>query len=134
MNREEMYTELNTLKYRIAELEAQLAEPEWVPFPGEIVEVSEGGTQWAVRKFQHMTGVRYGTYGGALWNLARPLSDPNIIQLRPHTPGDPMPCDSDQQVIVNRKSGIEIGVSRFFDWGTWCDDPKYRIVAWAPLP
>ena len=34
MNHEEMQTELDTLKARIAELEAQMNEPEWVPFPG----------------------------------------------------------------------------------------------------
>ena len=131
MNRKEMQTELDTLKRRIAELEAQLAEPEWVPFPGEIVEVSDVGTSWHVARFRsHEDGREFpfrSSPNGVSWKYARPLSDPNVIQLRPHTPGDPMPCDGKSMVVVRIPDG-RIASGKAYSWA-WDG-----IVAWAPLP
>ena len=135
MNREEMYTELNTLKYRIAELEAQMNEPEWVPFPGELIEVRNvGGPEdgWKIRRFVSKGGsvapfVCEGEGNNYRWMNARPLSDPNIIQLRPHTPGDPMPCDGKSMVVVRIPDG-RISSGKAYSWA-WDG-----IVAWAPLP
>ena len=116
-----------------AELEALKAQPEWVPFPGEIVEVSDGLSQWIVRKFHSMRDRRYMTHGGALWNFARPLSDSNVIQLRPHTPGEPMPCRDDVSVIVRFGDGAH--VTDFAGNVYWdaASKPRNAIVAWAPL-
>ena len=129
MNHEEMQTELDTLKRRIAEIEAQMNEPEWVPFPGEIVEVSDAGKEWVVRKFyKYKTGEEFPYVSDfAKWGHARPLSDPNVIQFRPHTPGDPMPCSRAARVVVRLLSG-EISSS---EAGTWVWE---GITAWAPLP
>ena len=111
-----------------AELEALKAQPEWVPFPGEIVEVSDGGSQWIVRKFHSMKDRRYMTHGGALWNFARPLSDPNVIQLRPHKTGDPMPCEGGERVFYRIGGGMLRMIMRAgdLDWS--------KRISWAPVP
>ena len=136
MNREEMQTELDALKRRIAEIEAQMAEPDWVPFPGEMIEVRNNDTDsWLVRV---ATGEVVGgcvqafidgeTNGMFMeWRQARTLSDPNVIQLRPHTPGDPMPCDGKSMVVVRIPDG-RIASGKAYSWA-WDG-----IVAWAPLP
>lgn len=138
MTREEMYTELNTLKYRIAELEAQMNEPEWVPFVGEIVEVSDNDLdeKWTARRFASYSGnaeYRYRSDNGEYWKHCRPLSDPNVIQLRPHRPGDPMPCDDNTRVIYRLRNGDYTTEWAFnLDWGVQ-DYPATEIDAWAPV-
>ena len=73
----------------------------------------------------------YETY----WRHARPLSDPNIIQLRPHTPGDPMPCSGDTKVMVRIKGGrLLTGDADEWDWKCDPHGSSVDIVAWAPLP
>ena len=133
MNREEMQTELDTLKRRIAELEAQMNEPEWHPFAGEIVEVSDFGHDWIVRQitaYNPGDDFPYKTGKGTDWKYARPLSDPNIIQLRPHTPGDPMPCDGHVRVIAHYG---DLDVDNYVI-GQACSRNWKDVTAWAPLP
>ena len=130
MNREEMQTELDALKRRIAEIEAQMAEPDWVPFPGEIVEGRDrDGDEWVVSRFVERVPERCHQWdcGVDMWIHVRPLQDPNVIQLRPHTPGDPMPCDGKSMVVVRIPDG-RISSGKAYSWA-WDG-----IVAWAPLP
>ena len=137
---------IEKLQAQVAEISAELeslkakAEPEWVPFPGEIIEtrayteahtwqlrVATGGTDKMGRVTTYLNGERSGEV--TTWADARPLSDSNVIQLRPHTPGDPMPCDEGRIVFVrytDRDFGYGFGHGSQIHWR--------EVTAWAPLP
>ena len=114
-----------------AELEALKAQPEWVPFPGEIVEVRDNDStpsdRWMVDRFEELEPGECHPFEcqRSVWQQARPI--PNVIQLRPHTPGDPMPCDYKQQVLCRNEYGTwSMGQAAHIVWD--------RVTAWAPLP
>ena len=133
---------IEKLQAQIAEISAELealkakAEPEWVPFPGEMIEVrSSDEDSWRVRiATGEAVGGRVqvfcdGEMGGQFmgWGQARPLSDPNVIQFRPHNPKNPMPCNSDTNVVARLLGGtIRSNCAAAFIWS--------QITAWAPLP
>lgn len=51
----------------------------------------------------------------------------------PHRPGDPMPCDEDEKLLVKREDGSENNswiLARYFDWGK--DNGGDNIIAWKP--
>ena len=136
---------IEKLQAQVAEISAELealkakAEPEWVPFPGEMIEVRSNDTDvWRVRiATGEVVGRRVqvfcdGERGGQVmgWEQARPLSDSNVIQLRPHTPGDPMPCDRKQQVVVRYNGEL----CHSYNAGDAEDRNWYHVTAWAPLP
>ena len=144
---------IEKLQAQVAEISAELeslkakAEPEWVPFPGEIIEtrayteahtwqlrVATGGTDKMGRVTTYLNGERSGEV--TTWADARPLSDPNVIQLRPHKAGDPMPCAPDTLVIVRFCNGIIPNVNRPASEWEWVarGSGGYSIAAWAPLP
>jgi hypothetical protein len=135
MNRKELQTELAALKARISEIEAQMAEPEWVPFPGEIVEGRDSdGDEWVVGRFVECNPENAFPWdcGVESWVNIRPLSDPNVIQLRRHTPGDPMPCDGNTRVLYRLRDGMlrMMGHAEDIDWSA----NGYGVTAWAPIP
>lgn len=136
MNTKELQNELTQLKGRIAEIEKQIKESGWVPYPGEIVEVSDYGEEWVVRRIASCDAEEefpYRCEDGSVWKCVQQLSDPNIIQLRPHTPGDPQPCDDNTRVIYRLRNGDCTTEWAFtLDWGIQ-DFPATEIDAWAPV-
>ena len=119
-----------------AELELLKAEPEWVPFPGEMIEVrSSDEDSWRIRiATGEVVGRRVhvfcdGEMGGQVmgWEQSRRLSDLNVIQLQQHTPSDLMPCERDQHVLCRMANGSwTIGIAHHVTWP--------NVNAWALLP
>ena len=116
-----------------AELEALKPQPEWVPFPGEIVEVRDNDStpsdRWMVDRFEELEPGECHPFEcqRSVWQQARPI--PNVIQLRPHKAGDPMPCEGGERVLYRIGGG---GMLRMImragdlDWS--------KRISWAPVP
>lgn len=108
----------------------------WIPRVGEIVEMSDDRESWYVQKFVDIeegeeTIYRFnGDYES--FTFCRPLTDPMVIQLIPHVPGDPKPYGDANNVIVVFKSGeYDAANPRDFNW----DDDNYEdnIVGWFDI-
>ena len=129
---------IEKLQAQVAEISAELeslkakAEPEWVPFPGEFVLCRNyEGDQWELDRFTgHITDPLGWHCERAAWSYIQPIKNPNVIQLRPHKAGDPMPCEGGQKVLVRYTQTMGIphatGDARDRNWN--------QVTAWAPLP
>ena len=123
--------ELKQLKIDLAEDE-EITEVVWKPRKGEIVEMSDDGEVWVLRRY-------YGTYEHSYldnfkesWMMCRRLNDPMVIQLIPHKPGDPRPYGDANNVIVVFKSGYyDAANPREFDWDD--DNDEANIVGWFDI-
>ena len=133
---------IEKLQAQVAEISAELealkakAEPEWVPFPGEIIEypthdgyavrIATGEVDEDGDPFAYVNGESNGVTN--VFHCARPLSDPNVIQLRPHKAGDPIPCKGDERVLYRIGGGMLRMIMRAgdLDWS--------KRISWAPVP
>jgi hypothetical protein len=129
--------ELKQLKIDLAE-DDEITEVVWKPRVGEIILVSDNKEQWYYSKFSgYEDDDSYCGVEGEYWTYAKPLNDPMVIQLIPHKPGDPRPCDEDKDVIALH--GNEFSSQRYYTcekalylyWGV--NDDESDIFAWAPL-
>jgi len=131
---------------RIAKLEKELAElkedcldESWSPREGEICEFSDDKDIWYTERFvvkTDDTSYPYVSYSSEAYKYCRPLNDPMVIQLIPHVPGDPMPCDGDAKVLVRLKMGaLEIDHAKNWDWSLsrYRELERSNIVAWKRL-
>ena len=137
---------------RIAKLEKELEELKesymkdedakentWTPREGEICEFSDDEDIWHIERFVVKTDdtkYPYVSYTEA-YKYCRPLNDPMVIQLIPHKPGDPMPCDGHKDVITLH--GNEFAEERYYAASAagenlWdmCDSES-DVFGWAPL-
>ena len=89
--------ELTKLK---EEVSLEKVDDSWKPRVGEIVEMSDDGDYWLLRRYEDDGDFGFMDTFGESWENCRPLNDPMVIQLIPHVPGDEMPCDFDSDVIV----------------------------------
>ena len=152
VERRQMAARANQLRQELESLETRLQEIEttWRPRSGELVEVSDPEEdEWHVRPFSRMaredewmwwhervTDRNIPVYLDDTlvgWTRCRPLTNPDIIQRRTHTPSDPMPCDEEQLIVVWHRNGVvQAGKAAAFWWG---DQYAGRTVdKWAPLP
>lgn len=114
-------------------IQEQLKEPEF--YKGQLVEGRDFDDDvWKIDTFVRYlsdTSLPYLCRNDP-WKQCRPLQDPLIIQFRPHTPGDTMPCDGKQKVRVMYRCGdIDIDKAKEYDWneaGTNTD-----IIGWLPI-
>ena len=133
---------------RIANLEKELAQlkeevseekvdESWKPRVGEIVEMSDDGHYWLLRRYEDDDDFGFMDTFGESFEMCRPLNDPMVIQLIPHVPGDPMPCGKDKDVITLH--GNEFAEERYYcasaagesHWDM-CDSDS-DVFGWFPL-
>lgn len=119
---------------RIEKLPEPEPQKEWMPHEGELIEVSNSLTdRWRFRYFK-----RYSRYvkfpwkdtEGVGWVHARPLSNPMIVQFRPHDGGE-CPCPGQRVVCLSRNGIIFTDVSDSFDWDH--NSHPHDIIGWAPV-
>ena len=128
---------------RIAKLEKELAElkasyqkdeeEEWKPRVGEIVEMSDQGGYWLLRRYDSESDFGFIDSFGESWENCRPLNDPMVIQLIPHVPGDAAPCESGNATIVLYENGEYESTSFDLDWSNR-NAEGYNIIGWTALP
>ena len=128
---------------RIANLEKELAQlkeevseekvdESWKPRVGEIVEMSDDGHYWLLRRYEDDDDFGFMDTFGESFEMCRPLNDPMVIQLIPHVPGDPKPYGDSNEVIVVFKSGhYDASNPRDFNWDD--DNDEYNIVGWFDI-
>ena len=128
---------------RIAKLEKELAQlkeevseekvdESWKPRVGEIVEMSDDGHYWLLRRYEDDDDFGFMDTFGESFEMCRPLNDPMVIQLIPHVPGDPKPYGDANNVIVVFKSGAyDASNPRDFDWEDGLDEAN--IVGWFDI-
>jgi hypothetical protein len=125
--------ELKQLKIDLAE-DQEITEAVWKPRVGEIVEMSDDGETWLLRRFVGPDGAEdpLDEFGES-FAYYRPLNDPMVIQLIPHKPGDPNPTKENSFVLIKYRSGAtDILSSEHSYWGTVENNHHDEIVAWAP--
>jgi hypothetical protein len=108
-------------------------ENTWHPRQGEIVEMSDEGVGWFIRRYGRQTDFNYEDTLGERFVMCRPLDDPMVIQLIPHTPGDPRPPFGDaQRLIVAFENGeYDVSYSHNVGWGN--NYEGYNVIGWIDI-
>lgn len=120
---------------RIEKLPEQKPQKGWMPYEGELIEVSDSFTdRWRFRYcklYDHTAALPWKDTEGVGWVHARPLSNPLIVQFRPHDGGE-CPCPGQRVVCLSRGGEIFTDVSDSFDWDNNNNHP-HDIIGWAPV-
>lgn len=106
---------------------------DWQPRLGEIIEMSNNGKIWYTQRFvKFVNGEKFPCVSETgLYKYMRPLNDPMVIQLIPHTPGDSLP-KWNGEVLYKTKAG-----DYFIDHCSdlyWNENGTQTIVGYYLIP
>lgn len=119
---------------RIEKLPEPESQEEWMPYAGELIEVSDSLAGLRMfryfKQYSHDAKFPWEDTEGARWIHARPLSNPLIVQFHPHDGGE-CPCPGQRVVCLSRNGIIFTDVSDSFDWDH--NNHPHDIIGWAPV-